>query len=88
MVDIYYKRNRDRFYKVVEDKDNSAVFYIEATETEFKGIGITNEDLFGYDNITEGEWMDLLDSYNDALVYALEFVGGHPPHFPIPTRPK
>ncbi len=85
---VYYKRNRERFFKVVEDGDNSATFFIEATETHFKTIGITDEATSGYDDMEEEEWMDLLDSYNDALVYALEFVGGYPPHMPQPTRPK
>lgn len=87
-AEISYKKSGTRHIKQVIDGDNSIKMYVDADDTTFFGIGVTEEDTFGYDTISEGDWNDLLDSYNDALVYALEFVGGHPPHFPIPTRPK
>ncbi len=85
---ITYKQNGTSYFKVVDDGENSAIFEIVANENYFEMVKMVDTNVSTYDSLEEEEWMDLLDSYNDALVYALEFVGGYPPHMPQPTRPK
>lgn len=91
MITVNHKRNGNDFYRVVvdsEDHDNNGTFKITATEDRFKGVELSSDDTSTFDDITADDWIALVDSFQDAVSYANEFVGGHPPHFPIPTRPK
>jgi len=88
MPTIYYKQNGTSYYKVVEDGANSATFEIVANDNYFEAMKKVDTDVSTYDDLDEADFFALLDSFADAVTEINEFVGGHPPHFPIPTRPK
>jgi hypothetical protein len=91
MITVTHKRSGNAFYRIVVDSENSAnnaTFKITATEELFKGVEQTADDTSTFDEITGDDWIALVDSFQSAIDYANEFIGGHPPHFPVPTRPK
>lgn len=85
---IYFKKSENKYYRVVEDGVNSATFEITANDDYFESIKQVETDVSTYDDMTALEWDTLTASLKDAVDFALEFVGGFPPHMPQPSRPK
>jgi hypothetical protein len=83
-----YTKLGDQHYMMVDDGDDSITICLEITDEDARSIYVTETDASGYSPITEANWMEVLEPSTGNTYYVLEFVGGHPPHFPIPTRPK
>lgn len=88
MPTIRFKKNDKDYYKQVDDGANSITIKLTCNDDYFEALRPTTESIDTFDDLDESDWDDLLASYYQTLDFVNEFVGGHPPHMPQPTRPK